>query len=33
MVLLLPHTFAFSCLPRGFWLLTKALKEDVWALK
>ena len=33
MALLLPHTFVFSCLPRGFWplirvlLITKALKE------
>ena len=34
MALLLSHTFAFSCLPRGLWplirvlLITKALKED-----
>ena len=39
MALLLSHTFAFSCLPHGFWtliwvlLITKALKEDVWVLK
>ena len=39
MALLLAHTFVFSCLPRGFWplvwllLITKALKEEAWALK
>ena len=39
MALLLPHTFAFSYLPRGFWplirvlLITKPLKEEAWALK
>ena len=38
MALSLPHTFAFSCLPHGFWPLTwvlliiKALKGDVWVL-
>ena len=38
MALWLPHTFAFSCLPRSFWpliwvlLITKALKEEAWAL-
>ena len=36
---LLSHTFAFSCLLRDFWsliwvlLITKALKEEAWALK
>ena len=39
MARLLLHTFAFSCLLRGFWplitvlLITKALKEEAWALK
>ena len=41
MALLQQHTFAFGCLPCGFWplicalvlLITKALKEDVWVLK
>ena len=39
MALLLPHTFLFNCLSRGFWpliwvlLITKALKEEAWALK
>ena len=39
MALLLPHTFLFNCLPRGFWsliwvlLITKALKEEAWMLK
>ena len=39
MALSLPHTFAFNCLPRGFWplvrvlLITKALKEEAWMLK
>ena len=39
MALLLSHTFEFSCLPHGFWpltwvlLITKALKEEAWALK
>ena len=39
MAILLTHTFAFSCLLRGFWatiwvlLITKALKEEAWALK
>ena len=36
---LIPHTFVFSCHPHGFWplievlLITKALKEEAWALK
>ena len=36
---LVPHTFLFNCLPRGFWpliwvlLIPKALKEEAWALK
>ena len=39
MALSWPHTFAFRCLPHGFWpliwdlLITKALKEEAWALK
>ena len=39
MTCLLPHTFAFSYLLRGFWplitvlLITKALKKEAWALK
>ena len=39
MELLLPHTFAFSCLLRGFWetlsvlLIIKVLKEEGWVLK
>ena len=39
MALLLPHTFAFSCLLCGFWatmwvlLIMKTLKEEAWELK
>jgi len=34
MAILQPHTFVFSCLPRGFWallwvlLITEALKDE-----